>query len=144
VKIGARVVFESVDFTGGWGEFHFSDGVYGKLSAFARNRCVPTAKQKKWGNGFRNRRELVRKVLMKLGFTQDLLNHGIQREVFAAPLARNTREFLRGEQQRPRYWQLPFARAADFWRERWLLPHTERSASFRDFARSDLPELFDN
>jgi hypothetical protein len=44
VKIGRRVVFESVGFTGGWGEFHFSDGVYEDISEFARKCCVPTAK----------------------------------------------------------------------------------------------------
>jgi len=136
-KFGKRLVFESVGFTGGWGEFHFSDGVYGDLSDFARQRCVPTAKKEKWGSGFRNRRELVRKVLMKLGFTQDLLNHGIQREVFVAPLASNARKFLRGEDSRPRYRRLSFARAVEFWRERWLLPRAERDASFRDFDSND-------
>lgn len=133
VKVGKRLLFESVGFTGGWGEFHFSDGVYEDLSEFARKRCVPTAKQEKWGSGFRNRRELVRKALAKLGFTQDLLNHGIQREVFVAPLASNAREFLRGEHSHPRYWRLSFARAAKFWRERWLLPRAERDTSFRGF-----------
>lgn len=137
VKLGKRRVFESVGFTGGWGEFHFSNGVYEDLSQFARQRCVPTAKQEKWGNGFRNRRELIRKALAKLGFTQDLLNHGIQREVFVVPLASNAREFLRGHDPRPRYHSLPFAQAVKFWRERWLLPRVERNASFRDFESSE-------
>lgn len=137
VKLGKRLVFESVGFTGGWGEFHFSDGVYEDISAFAREHCVPTAKQESWGSGFRNRRELVRKALAKLGFTQDLLNHGIQREVFVVPLASNTREFLRGQDARPRYHRLSFARAVKFWRERWLLPRAERNASFRDFEASE-------
>ncbi|MCW5553341.1 MAG: DUF4338 domain-containing protein [Verrucomicrobiae bacterium] len=137
VKVGKRLVFESVGFTGGWGEFHFSDGVYEDISEFARKRCVPTAKQAKWGNGFRNRRELVRKALAKLGFTQDMLNHGIQREVFVAPLASNAREFLRGEHPRPRYHRLSFARAVKYWRERWLLPRAERDASFREFDSAE-------
>ena len=133
VKFGKRLVYESVGFTGGWGEFHFSDGVYEDISEFARKHCVPTAKQEKWGNGFRNRRELVRKALVKLGYTQDLLNHGIQREVFVAPLASNARPFLRGEQSRPRYRRLSFQRAVDFWRKRWLLPRAERDATFQEF-----------
>jgi hypothetical protein len=137
VKFGKRLVFESVGFTGGWGEFHFSDGVYEDISEFARKCCVPTAKQEKWGNGFRNRRELVRKALATLGFSQDMLNHGIQREVFVAPLASNAREFLRGQHSRPRYHRLPFPQAAAFWRERWLLPRTERDASFREFDSSE-------
>jgi hypothetical protein len=133
VKFGKRLVFESAGFTSGWGEFHFSNGVYEDLSDFARKRCVPTAKQEKWGSGFRNRRELVRKTLAKLGFRQEMLNHGIQREVFVAPLASNARKFLRGEERRPRYRRLSFAQATEFWRKRWLLPRAERDTSFRDF-----------
>jgi hypothetical protein len=137
VRIGKRTVFESVGFTGGWGEFHFSDGVYERLTDFANEHCVPTAKQEKWGSGFRNRRELVRKALGKLGFSQDLLNHGIQRELFVAPLAMNVRQFLRGETAKPRYYKLPFKKAVEFWRERWLLPRAARDDSYREFDKEE-------
>lgn len=137
VKFRERLVFQSVGFTSGWGEFHFSNGVYEELSAFARRHCVPTAKQEKWGTGFRNRRELVRKALMKLGFGQDLLNHGIRREIFVAPLATNAHEYLRGEVSHPVFYKLPFAEAARFWRERWMLPRSERDSSFRNFDPSE-------
>lgn len=137
VKYKNRLVFQSVGFTGGWGEFHFSDGVYEDLSEFAKQRCVPTEKRKKWGNGFRNRRELVQKVLFKLGFPKAMLNHGIQRELFVAPFAANTREFLRGEDDCLRYRRLSFAKAVEFWQTRWLLPRSERDASFREFNREE-------
>lgn len=133
VKFKKRLVFESVGFTEGWGEFHFSDGVYEDISKFARERCVPTAKQRKWGRGFRNRRELVRKALIKLGISQEMLKHRIQREIFVAPLASNARAFLCGEDPRPRYQRLSFLRATEFWIERWLLPRADRDNSFRDF-----------
>ena len=61
VKYRDRLVFEGIGFTGGWGDFHFSDGVYESLAEFAANHCTPTAKQVRWGTGFRNKRELVRK-----------------------------------------------------------------------------------
>ena len=97
VRVRSRTVFERVGFTDGWGEFHFSEGVYERLTDFANEHCVPTAKKEKWGSGFRNRRELVRKALAKLGFSESLLHHGIQRELLVAPLAVNARKFLRGE-----------------------------------------------
>ena len=87
VKYRKRLVMKSVGFTNGWGEFHFSNGVYDDLSEFAGKHCAPTAKNEVWGAGFRNRRELVRKALAKLGFPQEMLNHGIKRELFIAPLA---------------------------------------------------------
>jgi hypothetical protein len=137
VKYKNRLVFQSVGFTGGWGEFHFSDGVYEDLSEFAKIHCVPTEKKEKWGNGFRSRRELVQKVLYKLGFPKAMLNHGIQRELFIAPLAVNTRKFLRGEDDHVRYRRLSFAKAVEFWRTRWLLPRAERDNSFQDFKPED-------
>ena len=133
VKYRKRLVMQSVGFTNGWGEFHFSNGVYDDLSEFAGKHCAPTAKNEDWGTGFRNRRELVRKALAKLGFSQEMLNHGIKRELFVAPLATNVRRFLRNEVDEPRYFNLPFKKAVQFWRDRWLLPRAARDTSFRDF-----------
>lgn len=137
VKFGNRTVFHSVGFTRGWGEFHFSDGIYEKLAEFARRSCVPTAKQEKWGKGFRNRRELVRKALQKLGFGPNLLRHGIQREVFVAPLASNAREFLCGKVSKPRFYKLSFDEAAEYWRQRWMLPRAARDPSFKNFRSEE-------
>jgi hypothetical protein len=135
VKFRSRTVLKSVGFTNGWGEFHFSNGVYEDISTFSRRYCAPTAKNDAWGSGFRNRRELVRKALAKLGFSAEMLNHGIKRELFVAPLAMNARRFLRGEVEDPRYFNLSFKRAVKFWRERWLIPRSERDESYRDFDR---------
>ncbi len=103
------------------------------MSDFAARHCAPTAKNETWGTGFRNRRELVRKALSKLGFSQEMLNHGIKRELFVAPLAKNTRPFLKGNTETPRYFSRPFDKTAKFWRERWLLPRAERDSSYHDF-----------
>jgi hypothetical protein len=137
VKYRKRLVMESVGFTNGWGEFHFSDGVYEDLSHFATKFCAPTAKNETWGTGFRNRRELVRKSLSKLGFSQEMLNHGIKRELFVTPLALNARSFLRGNAEKPLYFNRPFDKAVEYWRERWLLPRVERDSSYREFHRED-------
>lgn len=137
VKFRERLVFQSVGFTGGWGEFHFSDGVYDRLAAFANTHCTPTAKKEKWGTGFRNRRELVRKALAKLGLSESLLNHGIQREVFVAALAENAKSYLCGAVKRPRYFKIPFVEAVEFWKTRWLLRRAQSDPSFRDFVAQD-------
>lgn len=137
LKFRDRLVFRPAGFTGGWGEFHFSDGVYEKLSKFAREKCAPTAKRAAWGKGFRNRRELVRKALAQLGYSEKMLNHGIQRELFIIPLARNARAYLRGETDTPLYYRMPFERLARFWKKRWLLPRAERDESWRTFQKSE-------
>lgn len=128
-----RRVFVSVGFTSGSGEFHFSNGVYRDLAAFARERCAPSAKHERWGNGWRSRRELVRAVLPKLGLSRELVYHGVRREVFVVPLAHNAPAFLRGETDDVE----PFSRSAaellGWFRERWLLPRASRDQSYRDF-----------
>ncbi len=128
-----RRVFVSVGFTSGSGEFHFSNGVYHDLLAFARQRCAPSAKHERWGNGWRSRRELVRAVLPKLGLSRELVYHGVRREVFVVPLADNAVPFLRAETDHVEPFSTPAAELFGWFRERWLLPRASRDQSYRDF-----------
>jgi hypothetical protein len=128
-------VYQSVGVTSAWGEIYFSNGLYGPLTAYAEANLQPTAKQSAWGNGFRNRREVVRKCLQDIGLPESVLQHRIEREVFVVPLAKNTQAFLRGDNQR----LLSFDRSSDslfaWFRERWLLPRSVRDDRFRQWER---------
>jgi Domain of unknown function (DUF4338) len=128
-----RMLFQSVGFSQGSGEFHFSNGLYGAIYGYADRYCVPTAKKDRWGSGFRNRREVIRKCLIKIGLPRELLYHGVKREVFVAPLARNTREFLRGEQSRLQYFGDGVDEVFAWFRHRWLIPRATWDTQFRDF-----------
>ena len=133
LRFGDRLLFQSLGYSQGSGEFHFSNGIYGPISEYVNRHCEPTAKKSRWGSGFRNRREIVRKCLLGLGMPVDLLYHGIQREVFAIPLALNTREFLRGEHARLRWHKQSTADLFSWFRERWLLPRASWDQRYRDF-----------
>lgn len=126
-------VFRSLGFTQGSGEFHFGNGFYDELRELAIAHCDASAKHARWGEGFRNRRELVRKALPLLGLSRELVYHGVRREIFAAPLASNTNPFLRGEQQRLRPFGHTAAELFAWFRERWLLPRARRDARYRSF-----------
>jgi len=128
-----RPAFVGVGFTSGSGEFHFSNGVYRHLLAFAKERCAPSAKHERWGNGWRSRRELVRAVLPKLGLSRELVYHGVRREVFVVPLADNAVPFLRGETDRLESVSRPAAEVFSWFRERWLLPRASRDEGYRGF-----------
>lgn len=138
VRFAGRTLFISVGTTSGSGEFHFSNGVYSELLAYAQERCVPSAKNQRWGSGWRSRRELIRAVLPKLGLSRELVYHGVGREVFVAPLARNTREFLRGEDDVLYLYEDSAAELFGYFRERWLLPRAARDARYRDFDPESL------
>ncbi|MEA3075263.1 MAG: hypothetical protein QOF60_171 [Actinomycetota bacterium] len=133
-----RTVFESVGFTRGSGEFHFSNGLYADIRRFAEANCTPTAKQERWGAGFRSRREVIRKTLIALGLSGDWLYHGLEREVFVVPLAANARSILRGDAKSARWHHTSAGELGDFYRTRWMLPRAERDGRYKTFDPSSL------
>jgi hypothetical protein len=133
LKYRGRFILESVGFTNGFGEFHFLNGLYKEITHYARENCKPSAKKPEWGKGFRNRREVIRKCLQEIGLNGSWLHHGVNREIFVAPLASNTREYLRGEEKELHPYDQPAASLFEWFRTRWLLPRAERDQSYRDF-----------
>ena len=136
LRYRADPLFKSVGFTSGSGEFHLSDGLYKPMRDYAVRYCAPTAKQVLWGSGFRSKREVLRKALIKIGLSGDLLYHGIGREIFAIPLAHNTRPFLQGEHSRLRYVDRPAEDLFSWFRERWLLPRAANDKRYKAFSPS--------
>jgi Druantia protein DruA len=138
LQFHGRQLFIPIGFTMGSGEFQFSNGIYSDLREYARTIRLPTAKHERWGSGWRSRREIVRIVLPQLGLPRELNYHGVRRQVFAVPLASNTREFLRGEQSRLR----SYGHAADelfgWFRTRWLLPRADWDERYREVQREDM------
>ena len=137
LRMGERLVYERTGFTKGYGEFHFTNGLYSLLSAFADARCKPTAKQQDWGTGFRNRREVVRKSLVELGLSSKWNHHGIEREVFVVPLAHNTRDYLRGRDSRLKPHVLSEEAIYEHFARRWMRPRLEWDSRFEDWSKQE-------
>lgn len=137
IKMENRFLFHRIGFTQGWGEFHFSNGVYEQIFDYVQLHCEPSAKTSSWGSGFRNKREVVRKCLGELGKSLGLMNHGVRREIFVAPLAQNAREFLCGREKRPQYFDLPARQLFNSFKERWLIPRSQRDLSYLSFRRME-------
>lgn len=135
LRVGSRLLYQTVGFTQGSGEFHFSNGLYQAIAQFVGRNCEPTAKQQRWGTGFRSRREVIRKCLPAIGLPSDWIYHGIKREVFVVPLARNTREFLRGEHTRLLWYHQSEAEMFEYFRDRWMLPRAVWDDRYRTFDR---------
>lgn len=129
-----QVAFIRAGFTRGSGEFQFGNGIYSDLRQLALECCAPTSKHRSWGEGFRNRRELLRKALPLLDLSPDLLYHGIRREIFVAPLGENAAAFLRGDDEQLRLYQRSTHDLFNWFRERWLLPRSRRHMTYRGFS----------
>jgi hypothetical protein len=138
LRIGGMDYWHRIGTTVGWGEFHFSNGVYADIRAYADRWCEATAKKEPWGDGFRNKREVIRKVLSKVGLSTNLGNHGIQREIYGAPLGHDALAFLRGEKNRPRFFKMTESDVWEMFRDRWFLARVERCPEFHAF----LPEFY--
>lgn len=135
IRVNGQEYWTSVGFTQGSGEFQFSNGVYDGIRAYVEEHCKPTAKHEAWGDGFRNKREVVRKCLSRIGLSANLIYHGIRREIFAAPLGCRALQFLRGEVERPCLYNWPASELAAIFAERWLLARAERIPEYRDYDR---------
>lgn len=130
-----RLLYRPVGYTRGSGDFHFANGLYERIQKFVRENSEPTAKHELWGNGFRNRREIIKKGLKALDLPEDWIYHGVHRQIFVMPLAANTREFLRGEARGPIYYQQSVDDLTRFFKERWLFPRVAWDQRYRTFRR---------
>jgi len=133
--------YRSVGYSEGWGHFHISDATFKKLRDWMRDIKDPYADGHQYGDGPNWRMRAIRRGLDLLGFDGNSLWHGIKREAFLAPLASNYKEFLRGENSRPQYYHRDLAAIADFFKERWMLPRSERVNEWKNWTRSDTWKL---
>jgi Domain of unknown function (DUF4338) len=133
LRIDDRDAYRSVGFTSGSGDFHFINGVYAAITEVTHSFAVPTAKNVKWGGGFRNRREVIRKCLKIIGLPDNLQYHGVKRELFVAPLGSNTPHYLQCKVENISYFDNPATEISEFFRHRWLLPRATRHPDFRIF-----------
>lgn len=140
LKYKDRYVFKSIGYTKGYGDFHFQN-IYDELYSFVKTVQQHRNPDKKFNpNNVRySRNEIITLALQYLDLPQSLRRHNIHREVFVSPLARNTREFLRGETDELDYYEdTSMQEYFDYFRERWLLPRAERDSSFREFQKESV------
>ena len=84
----------------------------------------------------------TRAALHALGFKDDMLRHGIQREVFICELADNALKLLHRGRGRPDLSSLLSAEEiANLAVERWMLPRSERRPEFKIWKRESIEAL---
>lgn len=129
--VNGRRVFTSVGFTEGFGHFQFSDELFTDLVRFVKED--QSLRGNRFGEGPNWKIRTLRSALEALGLPGDLLRHGLQREVFLAPLGVGWRGFLRGETDRMRRFDYRMDDMAEHFRTRWAIPRAERRPEVRTF-----------
>ena len=142
LKLGGIEYFRSIGYTGGWGHFHIPDSLFTDLRNYVREMGHPYADLHCYGHGPNWRMRTTRVALTALGFKDDMLRHGIQREVFICQLADNSLKVLHSGRGKPDLSSLLSAdEVAHLAVERWLLPRSQRRPEFKTWKRENIAAL---
>ena len=132
IKIGETV---------GYGHFHLSNSIFERIRTLLELEDHPYASSYKFGHGPNWRLRVIRVGLKRVGLDEELLRHGIAREIYAMPLAENFQKYLRGEVKNALLHRPPVSDIAQAALERWVLPRSERKLEYKSWQREDLMEL---
>lgn len=89
------------------------------------------ATSNRFGQGPNWKIRVARECLELLGLPNTLLKHGIQREIYGIPLAKNFSEFLRGDTSKLIYYEMPFNKITTYWYERWFVEDQSGNQNIR-------------
>ena len=145
LKLRGQQYLKSIGYTGGWGHFHIPDRLFAELRDYLRDIDHTYADQHRFGQGPNWRLRTTRAALSALGFKEDMLRHGIQREVFICELAKNAAKILRTGKGKPDVGDLLTAKEiSELALVRWMVPRAARMPEFKDWNSGDLVDLFGN
>lgn len=128
--------FLKIGTTRGFGHFHLAGKLFDSLRDYLEAIGHPYASGHRFGMGPNWKLRVVRAALDELGLDGDaILKHGIEREVYAIPLASNWKNILLGTQQNVHSCVLPASEIADYCLNRWVVPRASRDKRYKRFAR---------
>ena len=131
--------------TRGFGHFHLSGALFEEMRRYLKAIGHPYATGNRFGMGPNWRMRVTRVTLEKIGLdAEDILNHGIAREVYAIPLAHNWQEILLGKHRNVRSCVLPAAEIMRFCLKRWIVPRASRDKRYKRFSRCSIMESLNN
>ncbi len=144
LKLDGTQYFESLGYTEGWGHFHIPDKLFLELRSYLRKEGHPYADLHRFGEGPNWRLRTTRAALKELGLRDNILRHGIRREVFISFLvAEGAKMLLTGKGQPDISNLLSVGEVAELALERWVRPRAKRRSDYLQWKGEDLAALFD-
>lgn len=142
LKLDGVNYYTSIGYTVGWGHFHITDDLFAQMREYLRLSKHPYADRHRFGQGPNWRLRTIRAALGQLGVNESVLKHGIQREVFFCPLAKNAAKILATGKGRPDLSTLKTVEEiSELARVRWMEPRAERREEFKDWKRENIVRL---
>lgn len=142
LRLPGLVKLQPLGSTEGWGHFHIPDPVFSDMRRLLDMDGHRYAAGYRFGQGPNWRLRVIRESLKRLGMSPGLLRHGINREVFAMPLASDWRPYLLGEIERPDNNHPTVAALAEAAVSRWMVPRAKRCPEALSWTAEDRTGLF--
>lgn len=136
IKLPNGQKFISIGYSTGYGEFHFNGNVYEDMKKLVFQYKPSSYKKKEWGTGFRNKREVVGKALTILGIPKSYCKHGVKRELFLIPLAKNFKNVLT-KNNKPKYYDISVDEITNYMKKRWIVPRSQRRPCFKTWKSEE-------
>ena len=128
--------------TTGYGHFQITADLFLQLRKVLQEDGHKYADGHQFGDGPNWRIRVARKGLESLGLNaNEVLKHGIRREVYAMPIASNSRLFLSGTDKEPIFNHLTVDEISALARNRWLVPRSKRKPCYQQFRREQLRDV---
>jgi hypothetical protein len=136
LKYKNEVVAECLGYTQGSGSFHISEELYKEILEFLADKGINVTRG--FGHGPSRKLKLLSLGLRYLGLASFEF-HGIKREFYLFPFVKNLREVIH-QQQKPVWFDRPFHKLEDYWRERWAMPRAARKSEWNGFKAAEFFE----
>ena len=126
--------FLRIGTTKGFGHFHLSGEIFEALRGHLEATGHPYASGHRFGMGPNWKLRVTRAALEAIGIDgNSILKHGVEREVYAIPLAANWQNILLGMDKNVRSLASPASEIADFCLNRWMIPRASRDSLYKGF-----------
>jgi hypothetical protein len=140
VSIKGQNHFEFIGYTKGYSTFHIPANSYNEF--LAALDIDGLREKRRLPGGANPKLRMLRFIARKLHLDEEqFVRSGYRRAVFAAPLARNSKAFLLGEDDSLDYFDYSFEDVVEAWKQKWLWRRWENREvveRIRSFTRSRL------
>jgi hypothetical protein len=134
LRYKGKDIAEKLGYTKGYGTFHIPDSLFARIKEFLSEEGVETGTT--FGNGPSKRVKLLFQAFSKLELP-NYSQHQIQREYYLYSHVRNLKNVINKGKQ-PQYISRPFDDLAEYWKNRWCLPRSERNDAWQAFDPNSL------
>jgi hypothetical protein len=140
LKLPGVVDFRPIGQTTGWGHFHIPPSLFFLMRELLRREGHAYVSGYKFGQGPNWRLRVIREAVRSVGLDQNLLRHGINREIYAVPLATNWRDYLRGTDDLVTIQRPSVAEIGEMAAKRWLRPCAQTRTEYQRWTHQTIWE----